>query len=413
MGRHSDRPRGNTIWNRNFICVMLANTCLTLSQSSVNTLVSTYATFLGAGAVLVGALTGMFFGVSFAMRPVSGPVTTKMDKRRLIILANVIGIVVNAGYAISGGIGTFVLFRVLNGVQYSLIGSLNLTIAGDSLPPEKMGSGLGIFGVGSAAALAVGPSIGIALRDFGTNVRGEAFGYTVVFIFACLIMVVSLIPSLLITPQKRTKEEIASTGVWYKNIIAPNAVPPAILIMLINVSMSLYNAYMVPYAASKNISGVGLFFTVYAICTVSLRPFTGRLVDRYGSYRTIMPGALIYAVSFVITSVSQSLTGLLFAAVVAAMGFSTIYPAIQTMCMQSVTPLKRAVASNTNFFGVDLGMFLGPFLGGIIYKFSDYSVMYLSTIAPIFLAMILLAVFWPGYVRRRQLVQAEMAKQSG
>jgi MFS family permease len=88
-----------------------------------------------------------------------------------------------------------------------------------------MGSGLGIFGVGSAAALAVGPSIGIALRDFGTNVRGEAFGYTVVFIFACLIMVVSLIPSLLITPQKRTKEEIASTGVWYKNIIAPNACP--------------------------------------------------------------------------------------------------------------------------------------------------------------------------------------------
>jgi MFS family permease len=81
--------------------------------------------------------------------------------------------------------------------------------------------------------------------------------------------------------------------------------------------------------------------------------------------------------------------------------------------MQSVTPLKRAVASNTNFFGVDLGMFLGPFLGGIIYKFSDYSVMYLSTIAPILLAMILLAVFWPGYVRRRQLVQAEMAKQSG
>jgi MFS family permease len=94
---------------------MLANTCLTLSQSSVNTLVSTYATFLGAGAVLVGALTGMFFGVSFAMRPISGPVTTKMDKRKLIILANVIGIIVNAGYAISGGIGTFVLFRVLKG----------------------------------------------------------------------------------------------------------------------------------------------------------------------------------------------------------------------------------------------------------------------------------------------------------
>ena len=51
----------STIWSRNFICVLIANSLLVLSHNSVNTLVSTYATYLGAGPRVMGLLTGMFF----------------------------------------------------------------------------------------------------------------------------------------------------------------------------------------------------------------------------------------------------------------------------------------------------------------------------------------------------------------
>ena len=50
-----------TIWTHNFICVFIVNAMLSLAHSSVNTLVSTYATYLGAGAVVMGILTGLFF----------------------------------------------------------------------------------------------------------------------------------------------------------------------------------------------------------------------------------------------------------------------------------------------------------------------------------------------------------------
>jgi MFS family permease len=71
-----------TIWNKNFVAIFLVNAFLGFALSSTNTLVSTYAAFLGASAVLIGALTGMFYAVSFAVRPVSGPVTTKLDKKK-------------------------------------------------------------------------------------------------------------------------------------------------------------------------------------------------------------------------------------------------------------------------------------------------------------------------------------------
>jgi MFS family permease len=66
------------------------------------------------------------------------------------------------------------LLRFFHGVQYSIMGSLCLVIAGDSLPYEKMASGMGIYGVGGSIMTAIGPSLGIWLQAFGTRVRDVA-----------------------------------------------------------------------------------------------------------------------------------------------------------------------------------------------------------------------------------------------
>ena len=74
-----------TIWNKNFICVLLANAGLAMSHNAVNPLVSSYATLLGAAPTVMGVLTGMFFGVALAMRPFAGPITTRINHRLLMI----------------------------------------------------------------------------------------------------------------------------------------------------------------------------------------------------------------------------------------------------------------------------------------------------------------------------------------
>jgi MFS family permease len=391
-----------TIWNKNFICVMASNVFLGFSNSSVNTLVSTFAKFLGAGSVLVGALTGMYFGVAFAMRPIAGPVTTKLDKRMLMIFSFALGMLVNLGYALTRNIGLFVLFRVLTGIQYSIVGSLSMTVASDSLPPEKLGSGLGVYGITAAVSMALGPSIGIALKELGTRLTGESLGFTFVFLFASLSLGLATIPAFLLRLPKRTKEELKSTGVWYKNIVAINALAPALIMMLISMSYSLYSAYMVPYAQALGITGIGSYFTVYAVVLLAARPLSGRLVDRYGTYKMIWIGTAIFAVSFVLAGISRSLIALLCTAVVAALGYGTAQPAVQTMCIQAVPPIKRAVASNTNFFGLDMGLFLGPLLGGVIYSLSGtYSIMYSAMLIPISLSVLVLSLTYKTYEKTR------------
>ena len=278
--------RAESIWHKNFICAIIANFLLAMAHTSVNTLASTYAAFLGAEAVLVGALTSIFFGVSVAMRPVAGPLTTRVNNRTLMIVVYILGVLVHIGYTVFIGVGPFLVFRILNGIQYSIIGSLTMKTASDSLPASKAASGIGVYCISNSAANALGPSAGVIARDIGTRAAGELFGFRCVFIFAGIMMILALIPVFCLNDPGRPRKIEGS--VWYKEMFSPHALAPALSLMLLMMSYSLFSAYMVPYAAQKGIPSISIFFLVHAMCLVGTRPLFGMLADKYGLDRDLL-----------------------------------------------------------------------------------------------------------------------------
>ena len=116
----------NSIWNRMFTCAFIANFMLCISQFIVNPLVATYADYLGADQVLTGVISGLYFGVAFAARPVSGPVITILNKKKIMIFAYTLGMIVNLGYAFPE-VYRFLSYPESSTDSVRLIGSLNLT----------------------------------------------------------------------------------------------------------------------------------------------------------------------------------------------------------------------------------------------------------------------------------------------
>jgi len=395
-----------SIWSRNFICIMFTNCLLQMSHSASNTLVSTYATFLGAGPRIMGLLTGMFFGVALAMRPVAGPIQAKVDHRKLMIGVLVIGCIVNLGYAGFHTIPLFVCFRVLHGIQYAFVGSLCITIAADSLPQSRMASGLGVFGVSSAVAQSIAPQLGLTVRAFGMKLGTEDTGYTALFLFSVLCLLLSLVPAILMRPDARPKEQTANKGKWYANIISKNALVPAICMMFLLMAYSIFSNYMVPFGEEKGIGNIGLFYTVFAGLMLATRPISGMLTDKLGLRKLFIPGVILFIASFLIVSSADSLTVVLAGAFVAAFGYGTVNPCIQTLTMQMEPRAKRAVASNTLYVGLDIGLFLGPVLGGFVRDFANYKSVIFAGCVPAALAMVAFLVFWPTASRRQQEVAA-------
>ena len=390
-----------TIWNKNFICVIVINTLQCFGHFAVNPLVASYTKYLGTSDQMTGFLAGMFFGVAFAIRPISGPMITKLDKRMLMILTFVCGCIANLGYAAFDSVAAFAAFRFLNGLEYSFLGTLIMTLASDNLPLEKMGSGMGIYSVGAAVGTAFAPTVGSALLGYGTNLRDARFGFTLVFLFSAVILAIAIIPSVILSRDKKTKEETAGAGAWYKNILTVHAIPIAVVILMVQTAYSLFSTYMIEFSKEKGIAGISIFFTVLAMALVISRPMSGVLTDRLGAKRVIVPGMIVFALSFIIIGSSTSLWMILLGAVVAAVGFGSTHPPLVAMCMQIAEPIKRGVASNTIYLGIDLGLFIGPLLGGFVYNRFTYATMYKTAVVPIGLGLICFISMLPAYNRRR------------
>ena len=388
-----------TIWTRGYICALLGNLFLCFSQHCVNSLISTYANFLGASAVLVGTIAGLYFAVACAARPIAGPAITMVNKKKLMIWVYVAGVVTNLIYAVAGSVTVFIIARIIHGLQFAFVGSLGLTIASDSVPREKLGSAVGLYGVGLALAMALGPSMGIALRDWATLRWGQAGGYTAVFLLAAVFMFLAIIPTICLPDPGRP--ERGAVGVWYKNILAKETLLPTVMMGLISMSSTMFNAYMVPYAETLGIPNIAIFFTVYALVLLAARPIFGKLADKVSVEKVLIPSLIVFALSYVVVGLGRNLTAMLIGAALAAIGYGAANPTIQTLCIRTVEPERRGVASNTTFFGIDIGYFLGPFLGGMIYSRSNYSVMYLCTgVIPQIVCLILFIATWRGLKKR-------------
>ncbi len=395
-----------TVWNKNFTCIFLAELALGISTNCTSSLVTSYATLFGVTPMLVGIVAGLYYGVSFMARPVSGPLQMRGDRRILLIITYILGAISYAGYAISSSIYTLMVFRFIGGLQCSIVGSLNLTLAAAVVPQERMASGLGYFSVAGIIGSALGPALGIFIRDWAGSYGGEKWGYAVLFLFASAVCLAALVPCWLLDPQKAERSE-RGKNVWYRQIIEKHSIVPACIMMLMYLSYHLFVSYLVLYAVELGISGVSSFFLIYSAVLVVTRPALNKLMDKYDVFTTLFPFSVIFAIAFIGVGFSKTIVGLLAWAVVSAIGFGVVRPGAQMLCLRSATEARQAVASNTLFFGLDLGCTIGPMIfGGYIYPLlGSYSKMYLAACVPVVLALILLILYRPHFVRRRKEIE--------
>lgn len=80
-GRHTK------IWNRAFVSVFLTNMTMNLGQTMTVALVAKYADHLGASAIVVGLVTGMFASTALIFKLLSGPAIDTYNRKFLLMAA--------------------------------------------------------------------------------------------------------------------------------------------------------------------------------------------------------------------------------------------------------------------------------------------------------------------------------------
>ncbi len=370
--------RHNKIFTPVFISLFTANALLYLGQQMCTVLVAKYADSLGASAITIGWVSSSFAITAMLFKFISAPAIDSLNRKHILVAAMLVMAAAFVGYSFSTSVPMLLVARLVQGTGQAFTATAFLALAADALPKDKIGEGISIFSLAQAICQAIGPTIGLKLASW--------VGYSYTFALAAVIMVVGIyfaarIKNIFI-PVKKFKITLDS-------IAAKEALIPAAILFFLAMTFVIINAFLVIFGEEQGVQStdIGYFFTIYAATLLVTRPLVGKLTDKIGYSRVILPAMLFFALSFVLISFASSLWMFLLAAFVSAFGFGACSPALQSLGMKMVPKERRGASSSSLYIGLDLANLAGPPLAGAIAEQLGYISMWRLMIIPIFFAI--------------------------
>ena len=358
-----------TIFTRDILLIMGGGFFYLCCNQTVEPIVAGYAESIGASGVWMGIVSALITGTAVVCRPITGNLSDRTQKSRLVLSGCLMMLTACLGYAFVPSIWVLAVMRCLHGAGYACCSIGLSTWLTMLLPPEKLGSGVGAYGTVNALAMAVGPVIGIRARNL--------LGYRGSFLISGACALITIILTRMIrnhgTPVHVATQKRAASP----QLIYPRVLPIAIALGLISIPYTANKSFLVSYTegAGLNIQP-DLFFTLYAIVLIFLRLSLRKLFDKV-SYSTFL---LVCSFSMLASLASlyfmQGHLLMFIAATFMAGSYGIMYSVSQSATAAAAPAEQRGIAMGTYYLGLDFGSAVGPIVGGYLYGNVDLRLFY-------------------------------------
>ncbi len=363
------------LWTPGFIFLILINTLQGIGFTMLGPTLPKYVLEIGASLAVAGFVAGIFAFTALVARPFGGAASDRIDKRKLLIVTNVIMGIAVLGYSFSVSVPALIFFRILQGAAFAVNSTANNAWAASLVPEKRLGEGIGYLSISYILAQAIGPGIGLYVS--------EGFGYKTMFLLSLALLLLATIMLFGIKGRqgKRAEaEKLLKKGkLKFGELIAKEGLIFAALTALISMLNGQLSSFIALIGEERGITGISLFFTVSAVTLLVSRPLAGRLSDRYSLSYFVYPAFIIAAVAAVMIGSAVTLPVMLLAGFIISAGSGGLMPALQANCIKKLGAGRTGLAVSTYMIGADVGNGLGPILGGAVSGSFGYGKMlYLS-----------------------------------
>ncbi|MCI5715408.1 MAG: MFS transporter, partial [Bacteroidales bacterium] len=175
----------NKLWTGSFIKICLVNFFIFVNFHALLPTFPFFVTYLGGDALTIGVATALFSVASIASRPFSGwLVDTK--GRCAVLTAGLIGMAaIPMGYFVSCGIAFAIILRTAHGLFHAASSNASSTWVADIIPCERMGEGLGMYGLSMALSTAIAPALGLMIMN--------QWGFKPMFVLVAFVALLALV----------------------------------------------------------------------------------------------------------------------------------------------------------------------------------------------------------------------------
>lgn len=367
------------IWTRDFILICLSNFFVFLGFQMTLPTIPLFVENLGGNDQLIGVVVGIFTFSALLIRPYAGHALESKGRRFIYLVGLGIFVLSTGAFGIAGGLVLLFILRIIQGVGWGLSTTASGTIATDLIPPTRRGEGMGYYGLSGNLALAMGPTLGLALVGY--------LSFTELFLICGVLGAVAVALSSRI--RFKPVEPVTTTNHKKLDLYEKTALPPSILLLFITVTFGGTASFLPLYTVKKGIEGIEWYFLLYAIALLISRTFAGKLYDQKG-HRLVFPaGSIMIMAAMILLAWVPNSTILYLAAIIYGLGFGTVQPALQAWSVQNSPISRRGMANATFFSFFDLGVGIGSIVFGQIAFYLDYHSIYIASAISVLIAILL------------------------
>lgn len=371
------RNPGERLITRDVALVMVATFCFMASNMLATPLMAGFSASLGATGALMGVVAGMMNVVSLFCRPVAGNLSDRASKRLLVGVGATLYLVASVGYATAGSTWQLIAARMVNGVGFACISVCLATWMSLLLPIRHMGAGMGLYGTMNALAMAIGPAIGIKAQ--------QMIGYRSTFLISTAMAVLMVVCVLFVRNGGRPVGESAALGALdasgagasaganrsrfsLRSVVEPRVVPLSLVFMLFAIPYFATQSFIVSYVGARRLAvEVSLFFPCYAVALLVMRIVFRDWFDRKGfRFFFVICSAFMLATLLCLDFMANDVV-LVLGAVLMAASYGIMSSVTQAQAVIIAGKRRSGIANATYYAGIDLGMSLGPIIGGALY----------------------------------------------
>ena len=384
----------NRLWSRAYTFLIISNFFLFFGDNLLLPVLPVYLDQNGADNFQIGIVIAAFFASSILMRIFTSRASARLGKKTLLMLALSVFAVAMLGYYLFAGLIVILVLRLVQGTGFGASTTLYGAMTADIIPEDRMGEGMGYFGLGITIAVALGPFLGAAAVSLADSKW--------VFLAAALLEMIAIALSFFIKADncRRPVESKAGMKDFLSDFVEPTAFYPAVFMLLMGLSMGGFSTYVVLFGKETNIENISVFFLVTSLAEFLVRMVSGKLYDRKGMNFAVLPGALAGGVGCIVIAHATDLAMVSISAALCGIAFGMIFPVMEASAMKSAGPHRRVAANATIYNFLDIGMGLGPLLFGAVAELWGYQEAYI--LSGLFFAAMLLVLAAPAVVKRRQ-----------
>jgi len=318
------------------------------------------ATDLNISITLAGQLiTG--YSLAFAIgTPILIALTARMERKKLLIWSLFIFVTGCFISYTSSNYSILMISRVVLGISAGLFSVIALSSAAKLVPPKKVGSAIGVIGLGFGSAIAFGVPIGIAI----TNI----WNWHTIFLVLGIVSLCVMLGLLRLLPRI---EGDAPIPFRQQFMVIKN--PVIISALFISLFMCTSNSIMLTYIAPflqdilhLDATELAYMMLILGIASIIGSRLGGTGVDKLGTTKMITSSLLVSGLALLIIPMFTNpvFLGLVFITIWMMSIFMTS-PAIQSYFIQQAPQAANLVLS-LNMTIVQIGTAVGAATGGWI-----------------------------------------------